>query len=207
MRFRSLFEGLLDALAPPRCAACDGFLEPGQRGFCPACAPLLEPAPGDLPRAAYLYGGPLADAIRRFKYGGRSELAAVLWPMLLSEASRIAPDVSAVVPVPLHPSRERSRGYNQASLLARPLARALGLPLEVGGLRRLRDTAPQASLDTEDRLVNVRTAFVARGAVPRRVLLIDDVRTTGATLADCARALRAGGARRVYPLVLARVES
>ncbi len=207
MRLAPLLEGLLDALAPPRCAACDDVLGPGAAGFCDACAPLLEPAPGELPRAALLYGGPLADALRRFKYGGRSELASVLAPLLLDEASAVARDVSAVVPVPLHARRERERGFNQSALLARPIARMFGLPFAPGALRRVRHTPPQASLDMKRRLSNVRAAFRAVGPAPKRVLLIDDVRTTGSTLAECARALRAGGAARVYSLVLARVES
>jgi len=205
MAFRSLLEGLLDALAPPRCAACDGALAPGEGGFCEACESLLEPSSGERPRAVFLYGGPLADAIRRFKYGGRSELAATLAPHLVERAAEV--EVDAVVPVPLHPRRERARGYNQAALLARPVASALAVPFAPTALRRLRDTPPQASLDTARRRGNVRGAFAVRSAPPPRVLLIDDVRTTGATLAECAATLRGAGALRVHSLVLARVES
>lgn len=207
MAWTALLEGLLDALAPPRCAACDAILPPGEGGFCEPCESLLEPSPGERPRAAFLYGGPLADAVRRFKYGGRSELAATFAPPLIERAAELGGDVDAVVPVPLHPRRERARGYNQAALLARPVATALALPFLPTALRRLRDTAPQASLDTSRRRGNVRAAFAVDSEPPARVLLLDDVRTTGATLAECAATLRGAGATRVHSLVLARVES
>jgi len=207
MKLAPFLEGLLDALAPPLCVACDEALPPGGQGFCQGCEPLLEPAPGDLPRASFLYGGPMADAMRKFKYGGRSEYASIFVPLMLADASAVARDVAAVVPVPLHQRRERERGYNQSALLARRLATELGLPFAPRALRRVRDTPPQASLDLKKRLSNVRAAFAANGPAPARVLLIDDVRTTGSTLSECASVLRAAGADRVYSLVLARVES
>lgn len=206
MRALALFEGLLDALAPPECAACDAPLPPGEAGFCSACAPLLEAARGR-PRASYVYGGPLADAIRRFKYGPRSELAPVLAGLAMPSALELAGHVDAIVPVPLHARRERERGFNQAGLLARILARELAVPYLPAALLRVRDTPAQASLDVARRSENVRAAFRATGPLPARVLLFDDVRTTGATLAECASALLAGGATQVHPLVLARVES
>ncbi len=199
---RPLLEGALDLLAPPRCAACDATLDAGAAGFCDACAPLLDPDPTGL--GALIYGGPVADAVRRFKYGPRPELARPLGARLAQAALAHAGQVDAVVPVPLHPRRLAARGFNQASLLARPVARALGVPLSFA-LRRLRHTPSQASLEVTRRLDNVRGAFRARPA-GGRVLLIDDVRTTGATLAECASALAAAGAREVRPLVLARAE-
>ncbi|MCB9592170.1 MAG: ComF family protein [Sandaracinaceae bacterium] len=202
----ALIEGLLDALAPPTCSACDVVLPPGERGFCVACASLLEPAVG-APRAAFLYGGPLADAIRRFKYGGRSDLAPVLAELGLPAALELSGRFDAVVPVPLHPRRERERGFNQASLIARAWASALGVPVRPRALRRVRDTPAQASLEVGRRAGNVRGAFRVDADIAGRVLLVDDVRTTGATLAECASALLVGGASRVHPLVLARVET
>ncbi len=159
------------------------------------------------PAAAFLYGGPLADAIVRFKYGGRSELAGVLGQLLAEAALPLAGRVDCAMPMPLHPARLRERGFNQSALLARPVARALGVPLAVEGLRRVRPTVDQAGLARADREGNVRGAFAARqleGAP--RVLLIDDVRTTGATLASASHALLTAGASEVRALVLARAE-
>ena len=115
--------------------------------------------------------------------------------------------VDLVVPVPLFGRRQRLRGYNQSALLARELARLDGLPLAVRALSRRRDTPPQArSVDAETRRRNVAGAFAAdrRQVEGRRVLLVDDVMTTGATLDACAQALRQGGAASVWALTFAR---
>lgn len=207
MSVSAVLRGLVDLLAPPSCAACEGPLPVASAGFCEACGPLLDPGERvGSALSAYVFGGPLADAIRRFKYGRRTELAAVLGALLAQRALELSGEVDAVVPVPLHPARLRRRGFNQAALLAAPVARALGVPLRASALARTRDTPPQAGLGAGDRLRNVRGAFVTRSAPSGRVLLIDDVRTTGATLAECAEALRAGGASSVLTLVLARAE-
>lgn len=199
---RAFVEGTLDLLAPPRCAACELTLSAGARGFCEACGPLLEPDPTGM--GGYLYGGPLADAIRRFKYGGRSELAGPLGELLAARARTHAGRVDLVVPVPLHRRRLRERGFDQAALLARPVACELGVRLAFA-LRRTRHTRAQAGLGASARASNVRGAFAAP-PLSGRVLLIDDVRTTGSTLAACADALREAGAEEVTPLVLARAE-
>jgi ComF family protein len=123
-------------------------------------------------------------------------------------ALRDARDVDLVVPVPLHPRRLIERGYDQAALLAAPIARRLGVPFAPRAVVRIRETPPQASLDREARIANVAAAFrCASTSASRvegsRVLLVDDVRTTGATLAACARTLHEAGARAVLTLVLA----
>jgi len=117
----------------------------------------------------------------------------------------LALPVDVLVPVPLHPARERRRGHNQARLLAAEMAPRLGLPM-VEGLARLRNTPAQVGLSRAQRLVNVRGAFCATDAAvtDKCVLLIDDVCTTGATLGACADALRRAGARSVWALTLAR---
>jgi ComF family protein len=171
---------------------------------------LLEPAPQGLRppaaiAAAHLYAGPLADAIARVKYGGRTDLSPALAQLLAQAALSYAGHVDCVVPLPLHPRRLRERGFNQSALLGAGVARALGVRLRVELLRRVRDTAAQAGLSRELRATNVRGAFVAQQVVasPPRVLLIDDVRTTGATLATAADALRAAGCSDVVTLALA----
>lgn len=186
-------------LAPSRCAGCDLPFDAAATGLCPACAPLLEPTPHPLcppqpAAAAFVFQGPLADAVRRFKYAGRTELAKPLGWLLAQRAMVYAGAVERVVPMPLHQRKLRQRGYNPAALLARSVARQLGVPLDVGILTRIRPTGAQAGLPREARVQNVRAAFRADPRVASaRLLLIDDVRTTGATLAEAAATLGAHG--------------
>jgi len=198
---REILDGFVSLLAPLRCAACD---EPVDEpvAFCGACSASAQRA--TLPGAVFEYGGPVADAIQRFKYGGRSELAAALGLLMTADAIRWGGQVDAVVPVPLHWRRRRTRGYDQAALLAKPVAKALAVPPLLRALRRVRNTPSQVDLPFRERQRNMRRAFAPsriRGA--RRVLLIDDVRTTGATIRAASEALKAGGAVEVHSLVLA----
>ena len=187
-------------VAPELCVACDRRIAEGV--FCGACGVLAERS--DDVRAVFEYGGPVADAVRRFKYEGRSELSRPLGRLLSVEARSLAQSFDAVVPVPLHWRRRRERGYDQAALLAKPVARALGVPLWLRGLRRVRATPRQAGLARADRLRNVENAFAcASPGAASRVLLIDDVVTTGATLRAATSALREAGIGHVVPLVLA----
>ncbi len=198
---RDLLGGLLSLVAPLRCPGCD---EPtaGSTVFCTSCTALIEPASDS--GAVYEYGGPVADAIQRFKYDARSELGALLGSVMAEEASQWAGRVDAVVPVPLHWRRRRARGYDQAALLARPLASSLGVPALLRCLRRVRNTPSQVDLPHAERQRNIAGAF-ATSALHGvgRVLLVDDVRTTGATLGAASEALRAGGASEVHTFVLA----
>src|SRR5688500_3460172 len=200
---KALLRGLLELIAPRACAGCDVILSPDEAAFCGACGPLLDEGErvGNA-MSGYVYGGPMADAIQRLKYGRRTELAPVLGALLAARAIELAGEIDCIVPVPLHPSRLRQRGFNQAALLAAPVARTLGVPI-VASLRRARDTRSQAGLEGDARASNVRGAFVVRRSPPSRVLVIDDVRTTGATLAECSSALMKAGASRVLTLVLA----
>jgi ComF family protein len=199
--------GLIELLAPGRCPGCDG--RSAGSAFCVACAPLLEPierASAGTPGAAgFVYAGPLADAIVRLKYAGRTDLAPSLGTLLTEAALVHAGLVDRVVPVPLHPARLRARGFNQSALLAVPLAHALAVPLDVSSLARVRQTRDQAGLSRQERSHNLDGAFGARGAGGSyRVLLIDDVRTTGATLAAAAGALTAAGCVEVIAFARAR---
>jgi ComF family protein len=196
-----LLEGFLTLISPSRCAGCD---EPSDSTgvFCYSCTALVERASGA--SAVFEYGGPVADAIQRFKYDGRSELGAALGSLMADHAHHWTGKVDAVVPVPLHWRRRCSRGYDQAALLARSLAESLEVPALLRGLRRVRNTASQVDLPHAERQRNLAGAFAPwrlRGV--RRVLLVDDVRTTGATLRAASEALRAGGVAKVQPFVLA----
>lgn len=189
---------LADLVAPSRCAACD--LETSLL-FCDGCAATTERATST--EAAFLYGGAIAEAIVRLKYGKRSDLAGRLGEAMGEWAPR---GIDIVVPVPLHPLRAAERGFNQSALLARPVARRLGVPLGARVLARTRHTPRQAVLDRATRYMNVESAFRCRDPRAVRgksVLLVDDVRTTGATLRECRAALTAGGAREIAHYVLA----
>ncbi|MGH2724471.1 MAG: double zinc ribbon domain-containing protein [Actinomycetota bacterium] len=212
---------LLDLVLPPRCASC------GRDGWplCPACTaevavitpplcrrcgrPVEEPlsACADCPprsidaaRAPFLYEGPVARAIRGMKFSGwhalRRHLAGAM-----AEVFDLEADV--VTWVPLSRRRRGRRGFDQSEVLARGVAPLLGLPA-IRLLRRTRDTPAQARRSGRDRRSSLRGAFVAAGPSPPRVLLVDDVLTTGATASACAAVLRRAGARRVMVLVGAR---
>ncbi|HEY4014839.1 MAG TPA: ComF family protein [Polyangiaceae bacterium] len=202
--------GLAAIVAPPRCAACDTRVRLAAV-FCPACASTLErdPASHSASISAFVYGGAIARALARLKYEQRPDLGRPLGALLAVEvqARGLHLGDAVVVPVPLHVSRLAVRGFNQSALLARPVARLLRIPMFPLGLIRVRDTPQQASLDREARIANVGAAFRARPRAHlegRSVLLIDDVRTTGATIDACTRALRDGGAAAIVHAVVAR---
>lgn len=190
-----------ELVSPSACAACDARVR-WRTAFCPSCARTLVPSKSD--DAAFEYGGAMARAITRMKYADRPDLARPLGAALLRIASRL-PAVDAIASVPLHPKRLASRGFNQAALLAAPLARMLEVPHAPRALVRARDTPRQAELDRAARHTNVIGAFTADPdrVCGRRWLLVDDVRTTGATLGACARALKTAGAASVMPISLA----
>lgn len=159
------------------------------------------------------YVGEIERFVQRFKYpsGGLAGLdpgpEAFLGWLLRQAADRLpGPRPGWVVPVPQHPAGLRRRGFNPAALLARPLARAHGLPFAPRALERLRDGPSQTGLDRRERRRNVAHAFRVRPGlrVPRRIWLVDDVSTTGATLEEAARALRRAGARHVVGVCVAR---
>ncbi len=152
--------------------------------------------------AAYEYSGPVRDLVHRFKYDGMH--AAAEW-MADRMPLDCLPGDAVLIPVPLHPSRKRERGYNQSDLLARALAGRSGL-MTVRALERVRRTRPQSHQDAAARWENIRDAFeltrkLERGRV---AVLVDDVCTTGATLEECASVLKRMGVERVVGLVFAR---
>ncbi len=157
-------------------------------------------------RSAVYFEGVLREAIHCFKYRGRTVLAEPLGDLMATYWTQHTMPIDVLVPVPLHAARLRERGYNQAALLAREMARRVGLTVDERVLVRRRATASQVKLDADQRKANVRAAFRCSGdgLTAKRILLIDDVCTTGATLEACAAALYDGGARSVQALTLAR---
>jgi len=212
----------------PVCAGCLTQPEPlSAEFFCVSCrTPFANPFPLDAEGrcalcrsgmrgfdAAYCFGsyeGVLRQLIHLYKYGKVKTLAGPLADMMVRALPRDE-RFDAITPVPLHWRKLWSRGFNQSALLARALARRSGIPF-VQALRRTRSTAAQAGLSNTSRRKNVTAAFRARRAVVaeklagRRILLIDDVMTTGATAAACAYALKRAGAARVALLTIARVD-
>jgi ComF family protein len=195
-------------ITPPICDTCGDSLATWRTSAAfPRCArcQLLDPIVVRA-RAVGTYDGSLRAIIHALKYDGRRSVAPRLSTLMRHHGSEILADASAVVPVPLHASRRRQRGFNQAI----DLAKGLQLPV-VLALRRVRATSVQASLPAARRHANVRKAFAATRAAARLVghtiVLVDDVSTTGATLEACARALREAGVGEVRALTAARVVS
>jgi len=158
-------------------------------------------------RSPFRFDGTVRQAIHQLKYRNVKALAAPLAQLMGEYLVRSPLPVEVLVPVPLHPRRLRQRGYNQASLLARELAKSGSMPLVAGVLTRLHDTPAQArTQNAEERHSNMARAFSCRGREfeGKRILLIDDVCTSGATLDACATVLKAAGAASVWGLTVAR---
>lgn len=186
--------------AGPACALCAEPLDVA--GVCGRC--LRRPPAFDGTVAATLYRFPADALVQRLKYGGELACADALGE-LLAAAAALRPPPDLLVPMPLHPSRLRERGFNQALELARPVARRLGVPIAADACRRLRATPAQAGLDLAARRRNVRDAFACASALAGlRVAVVDDVLTSGATLDALARALKRAGAVQVSAWVAAR---
>jgi len=229
LRWCSFRDQFLNVLFPPRCVGCrqvGTWLCPEclnqiprvEPPFCSRCgdAVVVEglchrcrtaPLRIDGIRSVVSFEGVLRKAVHRFKYKGCTALAGPLGSLMAAYWAQHPMPVDVVVPVPLHAARLRERGYNQAALLAREMARQVGLPISQQTLIREYATLPQVKLNAEKRRENVSNAFHCSrdGVAGLRVLLIDDVCTTGATLEACAIALYdEGQARSVRALTLAR---
>ncbi|MBW3636177.1 MAG: ComF family protein [Armatimonadetes bacterium] len=197
----------------PLCESCGAPFDP--LAYCASiCVQCREKTPSFLAaRSAFHFEGPLREAVHRFKYREKTALAARLAPFLAQTMARDAAlsefRPQALVPVPLHGARHKKRGFNQSALLARELGASLGVPV-AELLKRTRDTPPQVGLNRKQRAANVRGAFVMDAARSdqkgARILLIDDVYTTGATLRECARVLKKAGASEICALTLARLK-
>jgi ComF family protein len=212
---KSVVRGVLDLLAQPTCASC-GVGVPGDEAgrLCVACRAEIRPLRiPDLGLAGVTqvlcvapFDGLLQLLIQRFKYGGELPLARPLAELLVEHALSRDLEPDLVVPMPLHPARQRARGFDHGFLLAGPVAEALGAP-RVVALERREERLPQVGLPLEERHENVTGVFSPVAGVDvtgRQILLIDDVVTTGATAQEAARVLRGAGASSVDVLALGR---
>lgn len=189
-----------------RCARCALPLAPtaAAQALCGACQ--RQPPPFDLCSAAFRYDEPMPALVGGAKFRSRMDLVRLLGCCLaraLREDDVEMPD--AIVPVPLHPRRLRERGYNQALEIARVVSRELGVPIDARSCARILSTAPQAGLAQKQRRRNVRGAFqVVRTPAATRIAILDDVVTTGSTVAELAKVLRNAGVGRVQVWAVAR---
>ncbi len=197
-------EALLPRVLPPFCARCGDAVETGH--LCERCR--VSPLQIESVQSVVYFKGFIQEAVHHLKYDDHFALAEPLGGLMADYWTASAYPVDVVVPVPLHAERLCERGYNQAALLAREMARQVSLPLDDRTLVRNRATASQVKLNAAQRKDNVRDAFICvdERLAGKRVLLIDDVCTTGSTLEACAAALYANGAQQVRALTLARAQ-
>ena len=187
---------------PVHCRRCAlPLATPGQ--LCADCQ--RHPPPFEKAHAPFLYRWPVDELVTTFKHGLRLYAGRILADMVL-DALPSPPPTDLIVPVPLHPERLAERGFNQAGELATYLSGATGRPVDIGLLRRVHDGVHQQGSGRGQRVRNVKGVFRVTGRhLPRRVLLVDDVMTTGATLREASRALRTAGIGEVHVLAVARV--
>jgi competence protein ComFC len=223
---------MLDLLYPPRCLSCGKF---GAEYLCESCISQIESVPEPYcsicghtlsgrtcfkcmgrakaftsARAVGVYSGTLRQAIHQFKYNGArmlaDPLAGLLYKYLTTSCDYPWKRADCIIPVPIHPSRYRARGYNQSELLALKLSSLTGLPVLGNALVRTRCTRPQVELSAEARRINTKDAFTVANPhlVERKTaIIVDDVSTTSSTIYECSKALIKHGATRVYALCLA----
>ncbi len=197
-------------ITSPWCACCGlpvlGF-DPGSGHLCSDC--ITDPPAFSAARSYGYYQAELSRIVQQLKFRGARNLVGLLGPLMASAFldSWKRDEIDLIVPVPLHKKRRRERGFNQSELLASSIGTILAIPVRHGAVRRIRQTAPQVGLSDSERVDNVRGAFdCTRPAEIRggRVLLVDDVMTTGATVRSVVQAIVRAGAARVSVLTLAR---
>jgi len=230
-RINRFFNSVLDFLFPPLCLSCNQEIDSGlvcfqclnkiNRSPLGVCAKCGYPLGYNqyckqckvgliLPRTRALgfYSEPWLPLIHALKYQGKKSLAKIFGRALtgLLNSDPILKQADALVPVPLHPSRKRERGFNQSELLGLEISGQTGIPI-LNALRRKKNTKSQITLDEKERVENMQGAFIIKDremVINKRVILIDDVITSGATISSAAQTLRNAGAREVFGLVVAR---
>jgi len=206
--------GRIRYVSEPMCACCglpfafDTGLEPAAAALCAGC--IREPPRFRKARAVMVYDDGSREAVLALKHGDRTDAAPAYGGWLARAGAELLAEADCLMPVPLHPARLFRRRYNQSALLAHALGRAAGRPVLADALQRTRNTSSQGTRSRVARLANVQGAFAVRPARQaqvrdRRILLVDDVLTTGATVEACAAVLLRAGAVHVDVLTLARV--
>ncbi len=233
MRWNAILGTVDNLMFPPVCLACNSSVESAAAILCPQCRELLLPITGkycgkcgapldgysceacshtafvfDYARSAYVYKDPAQQLVHHLKYDSLQAPADFFCQALLKipAATRFRDSFDLVTAVPLHRVRQRERGYNQSELLGRRLAAELGLPFEQPVIRHV-NTRSQTNLSRQARLDNLSSAFALRrkaGVAGRRIIVVDDVFTTGTTVNEVSRVLRAGGAARIAVLTATR---
>ena len=189
----------LPRLPQPACLRCALPLPNGE--ICGHC--LSKPPHHDAAFAAFSYEFPLDKLVQAFKYAHRLALGDYFGQQLVQRIK--APAADLIIPLPLHPERLRQRGFNQALELARPVSKAWKLPIDTTCCRRTRNTPAQADLPWSERVKNIQGAFqCSTDLTGKRIILVDDVMTTGASLNECCRTLKLHGAAAITLLVVAR---
>lgn len=212
---RKLWDRLLDLLYPPRCMLCRRFLEPEEKPVCQRCLDALPELDGPAPQISgadacavtFFYDGTLRDCFLRFKFEGRSWYAEQLGTWLaVTVRDRLAGQFEIITWAPVSHKRLRERGYDQSELLCRVLSRELGIEA-AALLEKCTDNRAQSSLhDAQARFANTKGVYhaAAPGRIRgKRILLVDDIVTTGATLSECVRVLKQAGAESVVCAALA----
>lgn len=207
---------LLDWIYPPKCISCRTIFTPvhnaPRKWICKNCRPLLIPAPEPIGReclAAFVYDDLMRDMIHNMKFRSERRIAQGLGILFAEEAAGWGLKADVIVPVPLHPSKRRIRGFNQAEVLAKPVADALGIPIAPDMILRVKKTLPQSGLSVTAREENLMDAFTfnnkKHSAAGKRIILIDDIYTSGATMNACSEILMRSGADEIRLAALSMV--
>ncbi len=188
---------------PQMCTRCGKFQKQKKAHFCESCA--VKPPVYDRAAASVVYEDEAIKIVHALKYGGRSYMAKNVG-YIMSGAVKSIGEYDIIIPVPLHRSRRKMRGFCQTTLISRSLSEISGKPLYKDALIRVKKTAPMRGLGTDERRENIEAAFETKRPEifeGKRVLLVDDVLTTGSTASECASVIKAAGAKSVYLAVFA----
>ena len=213
---KSIFKTLLDIVLPPVCYVC-GTGCSSKYGLCDLCLNKIRLCADYSPKNAYIekawscsyYKDTIKECIHLFKYKGYIGLIDIFRDIMIDFVKKhdIHKNVDLIVPVPIYPTKKRERTYNHAEILARSLSKNFTIPINAKNLKKIKWTQSQSELGREKRLKNVKDTFliVDKGVFSdKRVLLVDDVYTTGTTINECAKVLRGAKASKVFSLTLAR---